>query len=409
MKFGINTYFRKGILVLLCLFLYSISFIVLMQNPEFWYGNKFVQILLVYVLLCLLSIPILLHESVINSAALILSSTLSAFIANVSGPDIGVLLPVILPLLLIFAITLQYPLSIASSILLYIMLISALQAHSAWGRQIPGIDMFQISVLAGAGLIISCTGLFMRQQSIRISVLQQERDRLDEAYRKLTEANLDFQTYALFAREEAIEDERKRLAGELHDIIGYTLTNLIMLIQAAQYGKGGPEETGAILEKARLHADASLRDARQALSALRAREIDRPKGPQLFLRLVHNFEDITGVRIHIDFTHFPSELDLQSEKLIYRIIQEGLTNAFRHGKASEVVIHFWAKQGYLILTLRDNGKEANNGTRSGKESSGIGLMGLKELTSDLGGILVAHPVEDGFLIHARIPLEGTKE
>lgn len=396
---------KRPILALLCLLSYSVSWTAMQNTAELLYADRFVQLLIIYAALGLCSIPALLFKSSFTSALLFLGCALLAFIANASGPDISILLPLLLPLLLIFTLSLRFALSIAACVLLYIILLSTLQPHSAWGMEIPGIELHEALLLLGTGLTVICAGVFLRQQDLKTASMAKEYARLDEAYKKLADVNLDFQTYALFAKEEAMEKERKRLAGELHDIIGYTLTNLIMLIQAAQYGKGGPEETGAILEKARLHADSSLKDARLALSALRERRTDRPKGAQLLLRLVENFEDITGVKIIVDFTHFPSSLGLETEKLIYRIIQEGLTNAFRHGKASEVTIHFWTHDGFIFITLRDNGKTEGLIKRDGNKKGGIGLAGLQELTESMGGMLDAEAVSDGFSVKARVPVK----
>ncbi|WP_169311882.1 sensor histidine kinase [Gracilinema caldarium] len=254
------------------------------------------------------------------------------------------------------------------------------------------------SLAASFGIL----GILIKAKNSKIEELQEKVERLDTAYQKVADANLDFQTYALFAREEAMEKERRRLAGELHDIIGYSLTNVIMLIQAAQLGKGDSEQVHAILEKARIHADESLREARQALAMLRTEPIDRPRGANLFLKLTKTFQEVTGISITIDFANIPAFLPTESEKIIYRLIQEGLTNAFRHGKANAVFINFWFSDGNVTVRIRDNGI----GVTTIQERPGIGLAGLREQVEQRGGNFKAGPVIGGFLLEATIPLQG---
>lgn len=105
----------------------------------------------------------------------------------------------------------------------------------------------------------------------------------------------------------------------------------------------------------------------------------------------------------------PSELPAEVEKLLYRLIQEGLTNAFRHGKASEVHISFWYDRGNLTIRIRDNGRgetlEANEEGTLSSERPGIGLAGLREQVEQRGGRFQAGAVMGGFLLEATLPKE----
>ena len=277
------------------------------------------------------------------------------------------------------------------------------------GDLIIGGTFYQKLLNGFVSLVLATLFLLLKKQNAQINNLMDGQERLDRAYQKVVDANLDFQTYALFAREEAVEKERRRLAGELHDIIGYSLTNVIMLIQAAQIGKGDSEQTHAILEKARLHADESLREARQALAILRTEQTDRPRGANLFLKLTKTFQEVTGIAINIDFANMPPLLPVGTEKILYRLIQEGLTNAFRHGRASEVTISFWYEDGKITVRIRDNGRgdtnEAHQVDETSFERPGIGLAGLREQVEQQGGQFKAGPITGGFILEATIPLQ----
>jgi signal transduction histidine kinase len=86
--------------------------------------------------------------------------------------------------------------------------------------------------------------------------------------------------------------------------------------------------------------------------------------------------------------------------VLFRIVQEGLTNAFRHGKATRVRINLWQTEGEILLSILDNGRGIVPGT---DVTDGIGLAGMRERLSEYGGEIRLGPVEDGFELAATIP------
>jgi signal transduction histidine kinase len=367
-------------------------------------AGKISQVAAVIFASAILTFPAILLGPLATGIACSLSLSCLAFLANAAGADLGVIAPASAPLSLALTLAFPAPAGLAGSAAVHLVLLIALRPHSAWGVAIPGATVAQITAILASGALIATLGAALRSRERRLERLTAELERMDTAYRKVADANLDFQTFALFAREEAMENERKRIAGEIHDIIGYTLTNLIMLIQAAQYSKGGAEETTAILEKARAHADESLGEARRALAELRSRDADRPRGANLFLRLTQNFQDVTGVTVRTDFANLPPTLPRVLEKALYRVIQEGLTNAFRHGRANEVDVSFWCDGGAIKVRLRDDGAAVAPVGKSETERAGIGLAGLRDRIEELGGKLEAGPVPGGFALSASVPL-----
>lgn len=324
------------------------------------------------------------------------------FLAYAAGPNFGVVAPSLIPTILALALGFPAPAAAGSAAVALAALLAALGPHSAWGLALPGVNLVGALVLVSVGAVVFALGALLRAQDRRAGRLEAELERLDSAYHKVVHANLDFQTYALLVREEAMENERRRIAGEIHDIIGYTLTNLIMLIQAAQYGKGGPEATKEILQTARDHANEGLSEARRSLAALRAEDPGRPRGANLFLRLTSTFADVTGITVRTNFANLPTDLPHPTEKILYRVIQEGLTNAFRHGRASAVDVDFWRADGEVTVLIRDNGTTAASDER--RDGDGIGLAGLRERVEELGGRLYAEKTVDGFVLKVRIPL-----
>ncbi len=367
-------------------------------------GGKMAQVAAVYVALALLAFPAFLFTPLVAGIAAALSLSGLAFLANAAGADLGVIAPAAAPLALALTLAFALPVGLALAAAVDLALLFALRPHTAWGEPVAGATFAQMTAIFAWLALIAALGAALRWRERRLERISSELERLDSAYRKVADANIDFQTYALFAREEAMENERKRLAGEIHDIIGYSLTNLIMLIQAAQYSKGGIEETAVILEKARIHANESLAEARRALAELRSRDADRPRGANLFLRLTMNFQDVTGVAVHTSFGNIPPILPRVLEKALYRVIQEGLTNAFRHGRANEVDVSFWRDDSLIHVRLRDDGSAVAPVGKSEEERAGIGLAGLRDRIAELGGELEAGPVPGGFALQASVPL-----
>jgi signal transduction histidine kinase len=88
------------------------------------------------------------------------------------------------------------------------------------------------------------------------------------------------------------------------------------------------------------------------------------------------------------------------DAVLYRLVQEGLTNSFRHGKATKIRIVFWSHEGELRITIWDNG------TGSYSSDEGLGLRGMRERVEALGGSIDHHNTVDGYELSAVIPLGG---
>jgi signal transduction histidine kinase len=229
---------------------------------------------------------------------------------------------------------------------------------------------------------------------------QKTRDlaRLDYAVKELTKINLDFQSYASSIEHISIENERKRVSREMHDIIGYTLTNQLMIIQA---GLSMKHSLSPHIESLLLQAQAQTRDgmedARNALRKLRDFSPQREIGSKLIYKLCTTFEQVTGVTVTIDFGNSPLTMGSSIDSTVYRLIQEGLTNAFRHGKATEINITLFISEEIIYISIWDNGRGAD------KISEGIGLKGMRERIENLQGKIETRSLNSGFTIKVQIP------
>jgi signal transduction histidine kinase len=219
---------------------------------------------------------------------------------------------------------------------------------------------------------------------------------------RLTELNLNLQGYARTVDEESSERERNRISREIHDISGYIFTNLIALMDAAGSMRRD-DQAGLtdILITARKTAQEGLRETRVALRKLREEQPGMTNSPQAIFKIVSIFRKITGIEVELNLANLPHFLSQDLNLALYRTVQEALTNAVRHGKASYVRVNFWVEGEELRLTITDNGKGAFEVVK------GIGITGMEERIGALGGtVRIGRAIEGGFSLTVQVPLNA---
>ncbi len=225
-------------------------------------------------------------------------------------------------------------------------------------------------------------------------------EELQTTNRCLAEANIGLQNVAVQAELASVLKERTRIAREIHDSIAYMFTNLIALlntylVRRQSNGIKTPNE----VEKARNLAVEGLRELRQALRTLRPGENENYNGLGSVLRLTKVFKQATGIDVTLNFGDVPQFIGETLENVIYRVIQEGLTNSFRHGKATEVLISFYLVNCGLEVIIKDNG--CGTATPTG----GYGLVGINERVTELDGtVKIATKPGCGFTLQIWLPL-----
>jgi signal transduction histidine kinase len=257
---------------------------------------------------------------------------------------------------------------------------------------------------SAAILVISIPILVLTARASQNSnILQANREQivaLNLAIENLENANRAFQNYAETIRSLSTEQERKRITRELHDMIGYALTNIIMLMNAGKVlilqNPAGLEE---ILEHAKQQADSALRDSRRTLYQLRAIATNEPTGLRAMHELVRAFSEATGIRVDFHYGNLPNSYNESIDIVIYRIIQEGLTNILKHADAQRITISLWQTEREISVSVRDDG----GGSSEIKE--GIGLKGMRERLARLGGTLKVRSEPYGFALTALIPVD----
>ena len=224
---------------------------------------------------------------------------------------------------------------------------------------------------------------------------------LRRAIGELESANISYNSFVQLAEFEAARLERNRITREIHDGVGYALTNLIMLSESVQ-DMVGTNQTDVIdrLSMIRNQAKLALNDTRRALSELRDAELEHVFGHRSVLHMIDVFRQAAGIETEVDLLTDPRILDdEQIFPAVYRFIQEALTNSFRHGQASKVVIRMSIVENILITIVSDNGLVDKNITE------GLGITGMRERLGETGGEL-SYQISGGFSVTARIPLKS---
>ena len=203
------------------------------------------------------------------------------------------------------------------------------------------------------------------------------------------------------AREQAAEEERLRIARELHDVVAHNVS--VMAIQA-----GAARVSGTTSEEALRSIETTARDTLSELNRLLGvlrKQSEAPLAPQPGLdqldALLKSARD-AGVEATLKITGVKRELPAALELPAYRIVQEAITNVLRHAQASrvEVILDYQAEA--LTISVSDNGAGP---AEPASTSTGHGLIGMRERVELFNGELGAGSSSlGGFTVRARLPL-----
>jgi signal transduction histidine kinase len=264
---------------------------------------------------------------------------------------------------------------------------------------VNGQAVSSILPLGLVGAIVALTGSLMGRHWETVIELQDYITRLEDNVASLTRANSLSQDYARGVEEESRVAERMRLTRDIHDSIGYTMTNTIMAMEAVKMMvKTEPERVGGYLEITREHAEEGFAHIRKILRDFRGQQQTEDTCFAAIKKLVKVVTLSTGLSIRFEFGNLEvTALDPFAEA-VYHFVQEGLINAFRHGHARHVMLLFWDFGGSIRVTLDDDGTGCG-----GPPTPGIGINGMLERAAALGGRVGVERYARGFRISMILP------
>jgi PAS domain S-box-containing protein len=201
------------------------------------------------------------------------------------------------------------------------------------------------------------------------------------------------------------EQERTRIAMELHDDLGQQLTGLkLELSWLGGRVKEGRQPTTAEVDTMRHQLDAAIASVRRIATELRPPILDDLGFGEAVSWQASEFAKRSGLDVRVDLEAADRVEDNAVATALYRIVQESLTNIVRHAGASKVEVSLGADDNALVLTVRDNGTGISDAARHG---SGIGLVSMRERATALGGHLtIISTPGRGTMITVTLPIEA---
>ncbi|WP_432967621.1 sensor histidine kinase [Dactylosporangium sp. CA-233914] len=190
----------------------------------------------------------------------------------------------------------------------------------------------------------------------------------------------------------AVAAERAGMARELHDVIANHLSAVAIHATAALSADLGPDGTRQALTVIRENSVQGLAEMRRMVGYLRDPEAV-PKNLKALDELVAR----AGIPVELDVRGDTEDVQVSVDHAAYRIIQESLTNALKHGDGGKVTAHVACIANAVDITIR-SGRD-----QSIPQRSGSGLIGMRERAALLGGTLTAGPHEDTWVVEAHLP------
>ena len=247
------------------------------------------------------------------------------------------------------------------------------------------------------------TILFVSYLVLLIKNKNEERERIRLLNEKLEEANQRLRAYAIHAGRMAETRERNRLAREIHDTLGHALTGITAGLDACMVTlESAPEFTRTQLARIRDTAQKGITDVRRSMKKLRPDAMEKMPFQEAIAAMTNDYAEASGMEITLDVQKWPADLREDQEDVIYRVLQESLTNAHRHGQARHVCITIGENVGILSICIADDG------VGCAEVTPGFGLRHMQERLYLLHGT-ADYRSGDGFTVDVTIPLSGGGE
>jgi two-component system sensor histidine kinase UhpB len=179
----------------------------------------------------------------------------------------------------------------------------------------------------------------------------------------------------------AQEEERKRVARDLHDEVNQALTALLLRLEAAT--QHAPQELKAELDETKQLANQAMRQLLDLASQLRPVALDDHGLAAALASQVRDYDRRGSAKTSLELDQALDELPNDVELVIYRVAQEALTNATRHSQASHIDVSLGRIDSRVVLEVSDDGK----GFAFADETKGLGLSGMRERALLVGGKL----------------------
>lgn len=269
----------------------------------------------------------------------------------------------------------------------------------AWGYELPPPALGHKLVLLCLPWGSTFLGSALRWSFRRLVLYRKNVEALNDAISRLTEANRKFQDYAVSVETESAARERNRVVREIHDTLGYSIATAMITMEAASAASViSAEKTKEILRGGRKHLAESRSEIHRTLLELRSMPDPTAQGLSNIAKLLRSFEHVTSLKVRVEYGNMPLSMGSRVDMILYRFVEESITNSLIHGHASELQVSFLCSDQNIIAKVSDNGVGAKD------VQQGIGLLGMQERLAVVRGTLYWASKKSGFEIRMEIPI-----
>lgn len=203
------------------------------------------------------------------------------------------------------------------------------------------------------------------------------------------------------------DDERRRIARDLHDGLGQDLTAAKIMLEGILHGAQIQEVNKPASNELRALIDRMIQEVRNISHLLHPPMLDEIGLAFALAWYLDGFAKRSGINASLDTTptEFP-RLASELETAIFRVVQEALTNIFRHAEARNAWVQMSKRDGHVFLRIRDDGHGISDETLGMRPGSvGVGISGMKQRVKELGGDLQLRHGDPGTIIEVIIPIQ----
>jgi signal transduction histidine kinase len=206
----------------------------------------------------------------------------------------------------------------------------------------------------------------------------------------------------------AQDEERRRIARELHDGLGQDLAAAKMMLGALNQPEQSLEAKEQAASEANLMLDQAIKQVRTISHLLHPPLLDEMGLLSALRWYTEGFQRRSGIETKLEVPDEFPRLGVEVETAIFKITQESLTNVFRHASAQKATVRLEARDGHVSVSIIDDGKGVSEDLEALRPGSyGIGIIGMKQRVQDHGGRLVVRSTKPGTVVEVSIPFKNS--
>ena len=239
-------------------------------------------------------------------------------------------------------------------------------------------------------LVLGFAGVLFFAYRVRIAQLERRRRAQESFSRQLIDSQ---------------EQERKRIAGELHDSLGQNLLVIKNRAALALAHRDQPEKMAEQVDEVSTMTSAAIREVREIAQNLRPFQIDELGLTKSIASMARKVGDASGIEFRTELADIDRALPPEFQINFYRIVQECLNNVAKHSQAKTASIVLRREQGALALTVQDNGRGFAAARDAHSGAQGFGLKNIAERARTMGGeVRVQSSPGSGTRVEVTIPV-----